>query len=239
MASGPMAVTGVILAGGRSRRMGRDKALLDLGGRPMLARVAEALGRVCQAVVIVDREPGRYAFLGFPVVVDRRPGFGALSGLHAGLLAMEHPYGIFVACDMPFLDPALLAYMARCAAGNGRGDMDHGRGFAVAAAEGAEGTVRAAPATGRTGRTGYDAVVPRRGGRPEPLHAVYGRGLIPAVEDLLARGGGPLRLLLTAPGVRVRWVEEPELRRFDPKLRSLTNVNTPEDYERAVQHWTR
>lgn len=83
----------------------------------------------------------------------------------------------------------------------------------------------------------WDAVVPLHVGRPEPLLAIYGRHLVPVVEDVLARGGGPLRLILEAPGVRVRWVEEPALRRFDPELRSLINVNTPQDYQRAVRRW--
>lgn len=206
MGRAPASITGVILAGGQSRRMGRDKALLDLGGRPMIARVAERLGQACAEVLVVDREPGRYAFLGLPVVPDRRPGFGALSGLHAGLLALRRPFGLFVACDMPFLRPPLLRYLAALA------------------------TTAAAAA--------WDAVVPRRGGRPEPLLAVYGRHLLPVVEDILAGGGGPLRRVLEAPGVRVRWVEEQALRRFDPELVSLVNVNTPEDYRQALRRWT-
>ncbi|HEY8393934.1 MAG TPA: molybdenum cofactor guanylyltransferase [Thermaerobacter sp.] len=254
-------ITGVILAGGHSRRMGRDKALLDLGGRPMIARVAEALGRVCAEVLVVDRDPDRYAFLGLPVVLDRKPGFGALSGLHAGLLALPRPYGLFVACDMPFLQPALLRYLAglvtlpaRAGAGAGDGQSDIGqRPASIPGPAPEDGRSRrlepqpaGEPGPGPAPNPGpgpleeapaWDAVVPRHGGRPEPLLAIYGRHLVPVVENLLARGGGPLRLILEAPGVRVCWVEEPALRRFDPELRSLINVNTPQDYQRAVRRW--
>lgn len=186
--------------------MGCNKAMLHLGGRPMIARVAERLRQACAEVLVVDRNPGRYAFLGLPVVPDRRPGFGALSGLHAGLLALRRPVGLFVACDMPFLRPPLLRFLAALAT-----------------------TPEAAA---------WDAVVPLRGGRAEPLLAVYSRHLLPVVEGLLAGGGGPLRRVLEAPGVRVRWVEEQVLRRFDPGLVSLTNVNTPEEYRQALRRWT-
>ncbi len=79
---------------------------------------------------------------------------------------------------------------------------------------------------------GFDAVVPRKGADPQPLHAVYRRDTLPAAEDYFSRGGRSLRGLLD--GLHVRWVSEAEMTRIDPSGRSLINVNTPEEWERAA-----
>jgi molybdenum cofactor guanylyltransferase len=100
--------TGVVLAGGQSRRMGRDKALLEFGGQPLIEWVIRRLGRVCSEVLVVAGDVERYAGLGAPVVMDRFPGVGVLGGLHAGLDAASHELILAVGCDMPFLNPKLL-----------------------------------------------------------------------------------------------------------------------------------
>ncbi|MFQ6019353.1 MAG: molybdenum cofactor guanylyltransferase [Dehalococcoidia bacterium] len=105
---------GIVLAGGRSQRMGRDKARLALpDGRPLILSVVELLKDVCDEVVVVTDVPGRYADLDLPVrqVTDVVPGQGPLGGLQAGLQAVEAPFALTVACDMPFLNPSLLRYM--------------------------------------------------------------------------------------------------------------------------------
>jgi len=105
------AVSGIILAGGNSLRLGQEKALIDTGGQLLIERVVHRLGRVVDRIVLVTNDPERYAFLGLPMVGDIYPGVGTLGGLHAGLAAIEAPYGLAVGCDMPFLNPALLHYM--------------------------------------------------------------------------------------------------------------------------------
>jgi len=101
-------ITGIVLAGGQSRRLGQDKALLELGGRPLIAVVSERLAEVCREVLIASGSTPRYTDLGFPVVTDRFPGVGALAGIHAGLEAAAYEVALVVACDMPFLQPPLL-----------------------------------------------------------------------------------------------------------------------------------
>lgn len=101
-------VTGVVLAGGASRRMGRDKAFLNLGGRPLIRVVIQRMKDVCDEVMIVAGERGSYESLGVRVVTDRFAGVGVLGGLHAGLAAASHDVTLAVACDMPFLNPDLL-----------------------------------------------------------------------------------------------------------------------------------
>ena len=101
-------VSGVVLAGGASRRMGRDKALLELDGQPLLRVVIARLAAVCAEVLVVAGEADLYAGMGAPVVTDRFPGVGALGGLHAGLDAASFDLALVVGCDMPFLDPVVL-----------------------------------------------------------------------------------------------------------------------------------
>lgn len=95
-------VSAAIMAGGRSRRMGRDKAWLELGGRPLIAHVADVMREVADEVLVVANDE-RYATLGHRVVPDRYPDGGALGGIATGVGAAAHDRVLVVACDMPFL----------------------------------------------------------------------------------------------------------------------------------------
>ncbi len=104
-----MDTAGFVLAGGRSLRMGRDKSLLELDGEALVERAGRQVLAAAGAVAIVG-DPGRHGRFGWPVVTDLRPGQGPLAGIEA---ALASPYAaewnLIVACDMPNLDPALLA----------------------------------------------------------------------------------------------------------------------------------
>lgn len=105
------AVSAAIMAGGKSRRMGADKAWLDVGdGRPIVQRVIDVLSEVADDVLIVANDE-RYAALGPRVVPDRWPEGGALGGIGTGIGAAEHERVLVVACDMPFLRAPLLRYL--------------------------------------------------------------------------------------------------------------------------------
>ena len=80
-------------------------------------------------------------------------------------------------------------------------------------------------------RDGADVVVPVVEGRPEPTHALYSRECLPFIEERLR--AGELKITGFYGGVMVRYVEEEEIRPFDPELLSFFNVNSPEDLERA------
>jgi molybdopterin-guanine dinucleotide biosynthesis protein A len=99
-------VTGVIMAGGRSSRMGRDKARLEVDGSTMFERVATVFQGLFARVLIAGERPD-LAGPGLPCIADRYPG-SALGGLYTGLAAADTPY-IFVApCDMPFASSELI-----------------------------------------------------------------------------------------------------------------------------------
>lgn len=106
----------LILAGGNSRRMGRDKARLAAGGRTLVEHLAERLSPVVDEVLVSvgQATPG----LGeLPLVVDRFPGFGPLAGIHAGLLAARQPLVWVVACDLPGVEPSLGSLLRQHAPG--------------------------------------------------------------------------------------------------------------------------
>lgn len=118
-------VTGVILAGGASRRMGQNKALLELEGRPLIEVVAERLRPVVDELIVVADDVERYAPYGDRCVPDVYPGVGTLGGIHAGLSAASHDLALIVACDMPFLNPAVLSWFVDTASRtNGTGPAD-------------------------------------------------------------------------------------------------------------------
>lgn len=112
--SAPSALTAVILAGGRSSRMGTDKALLRLpsGGPTLIARVVAAAQAVVAEIVIVADDAARLPALPAHIVPDALPGAGPLAGLVAGFAAARHADILALACDLPYLSVPLLRWMA-------------------------------------------------------------------------------------------------------------------------------
>ena len=111
--------SGVVLAGGRSQRLGTDKAFLPLFDQPLIARVVYTLAGLSDDLIVVTNTPAPYAALGLPVrlVGDEQPGQGSLMGVYTGLRQARHPHALVVACDMPFLCLSLLRYMTTLMAG--------------------------------------------------------------------------------------------------------------------------
>ena len=178
-----------ILAGGKSSRMGTNKALLEVGGSGMLRRTADLLRPLVDELFLVADDDAPYAGLGLPVIPDIHPGRGAVGGIHAALLHAAHPLLLCVACDMPHIERAVIALLLASA------------------------------------RPGDDALLPRIGGRPEPLLAVYGRTALAGFERAIL--AGRLRVLDALDGLRVRFIEEADVRAADAGLHSFVNVNTP------------
>ena len=100
-----------VLAGGQSRRMGRDKALLQLGvgGQTLIERVLAAARPLGYPRVIIG-DSAAYAHLGLPVHPDHRPGLGPLGGLYTALSTTGAPV-LLLACDLPFLTPDFLRHL--------------------------------------------------------------------------------------------------------------------------------
>jgi molybdopterin-guanine dinucleotide biosynthesis protein A len=111
---------GYVLAGGGSTRFGRDKALVEIDGKPMITRMCELLAGVACEVRVVAA-PGKYASLGIESVADRWPGEGPLGGIITALQRSEaddaqREWNLMVSCDMPFLTREWMAFLVRRAA---------------------------------------------------------------------------------------------------------------------------
>ena len=104
-------VTAVILAGGMSRRLGRNKALEPFQGEPLIRRVVHRMGQTASNIIVVANDDERAAELNLPdhvtPVIDEYPGKGSLGGIYTGLKAAPTEWAVFCACDMPFPSPRL------------------------------------------------------------------------------------------------------------------------------------
>jgi len=107
----------IVLCGGRSRRMGRDKATLPFGDQTMLERVVERVGRAVDEIVLVARE-GQEIAGGYTVVRDEAEGLGPLAGLAAGLEAISAERAFLTACDAPLIEPAYVRRLLELAHGH-------------------------------------------------------------------------------------------------------------------------
>lgn len=103
-------VAAFILAGGASQRMGQDKALLELGGAPMVTRMAR-LAQPYVASVAIVAPPERYAQLGLNILPDRWPSAGPLGGIATALGATSAEWNLILGCDLPYLTPEWVAWL--------------------------------------------------------------------------------------------------------------------------------
>jgi molybdopterin-guanine dinucleotide biosynthesis protein A len=99
-----------ILTGGQSSRMGRDKALLEIGGKTLLERAATLCAPLVSSVTLVG-DPQRYSRFGFPALADRWPGAGPLGAIATALGTAKQPLCLVLACDMPFVTVAWLDWL--------------------------------------------------------------------------------------------------------------------------------
>lgn len=104
-------ISGFILVGGASSRMGTDKALLTFAGETFIERIATELSDVTDSIALVGR-PDQNFNLKLPIVADVYEHWGALGGIHGALSACQSPWALVVACDLPFVNRSLFAHLA-------------------------------------------------------------------------------------------------------------------------------
>jgi molybdopterin-guanine dinucleotide biosynthesis protein A len=193
-------LSAAVLAGGKSERMGQDKAFLRLesGGPMLLEIVLDRLRCVADDVLIVANDSARHEGFGARVVPDVIPGFGTLSGIHAALTAAAHEHCLVVACDMPLLNPAVLAYMAA-----------QPRDYDV--------LIPQTPGESRQGNSGQIY---------QTLHAIYARHCAEPIAAQLAAGNR--QVVGFFPRVNVQIVDRQALLALDPQELTFLNTNTPD-----------
>ena len=102
--------TGIILVGGKSRRMGVDKAFLEIDGQPLFERVLEVFRATFRRIILVGGRHDRYSRYGLPVHPDIYPG-SSLGGLHTGLVHAETPHVFVASCDLPYPSGAVARHL--------------------------------------------------------------------------------------------------------------------------------
>ncbi len=104
-------VGGLVLLGGASRRMGQNKALLPVGGIPIVQRVIDTLAPLCAEIQLIGNDAEPYLHLDLPIIPDVEPNLGPLMGIYSGLLATDNELNLLLACDMPFASHSLLTHL--------------------------------------------------------------------------------------------------------------------------------
>ncbi len=104
-------VTGIILAGGKSRRFGSDKALFEHQGKKLIEYSIAALEPLCGQILLSTNEPEKYTFTGLPTVADLFPGCGPVAGIHACLEQSLSEHHLVIGCDLPWLNTRLFDFI--------------------------------------------------------------------------------------------------------------------------------
>jgi len=189
-------VTGILLAGGKSRRMGEDKRHLVVGEQTLLERGLRVLQSIFCEVLVVIAQDSPPLSIDARVVRDLVPDCGSLGGLYTGLTQATTPYIFVVACDMPFLNQTVIAQF----------------------------TNRRATA---------DIVIAKLDDRLHPMHALYSKRCLPALEQMIRARQLKIQEIVSQSSLRVRYITEADLLTIDPSGHSFYNVNTMADLEAA------
>lgn len=200
-------MTTIILAGGKSIRMGFDKAFTDLGGVTLIEKQIKLLRSFFKNIIVVTNTPEKYKGIASSarlsakprtcgktrndmIIKDIIPGCGPLSGIYSGLKASESLHNFVVACDMPFIDTRVIEYMCKKAAG-------------------------------------YDVVIPRTNNKYEPLFCIYSKNCLKPIQQLIEKK--IFKIISFFPEVKVKIITGLEIRRFSRPEKIFMNINTPRD----------
>ena len=194
-------LTAVILAGGKSTRVGLNKSKdqMKFAGRLLIDWVISkltSLDNLTEEDIIIVGPKEKYPHFK-QVVQDIFPQKGPLGGIFSGLKASNSQYNLVVACDMPFLEVKLLQYM--------REEIDSN-----------------------------DIIIPRYNrGYIEPLCAIYSKKCLKVMEKNIQSGILSVRKIF--PHLKIKFIEEEEVKKFDPKFYSFFNVNFKHDFRKAEE----
>jgi molybdenum cofactor guanylyltransferase len=206
MARNELLRAGFLIAGGKSSRMGADKAFLKFGGQTLVDRALAVMAAVCDNVAIVG-DPAKFAEYGSlkggtpgfkPVVADVFPGCGPLGGIHAALAHSDAELNLMLAVDMPLVSEELLAFL-------------------FAAAESSLAVI----------------TVPRTSKGLQPLCAVYRRDFLTVAGQALRAGNYKIDAAFS--GVSTHVIGAPEMAAAGFPERSFFNVNTPQNLLEALE----
>ena len=216
-------VEAFILAGGKSSRMGRDKALLELQGEPLLQRTANLVKPLASKVSLVTSaapsathdDTNRRSTFGLPNVIDNWPDAGPLGGIVTALTAAQSRWCLILACDMPFLTKEWIAFLL--------GKIEQIESEAVASRNNRETPQH------------LDVIIPETSRGMEPLCAVYRSTCAPILTTALDRGVRKVTDALA--DLNLKRIGENEWRQFSPDGNLFGNLNTWQDYSEAQKRF--
>lgn len=187
-------ISGIVLAGGNSRRMGRDKRFVESRGTSFLEIAVNRLSKVTDEVIVVTAVPEEFGLEGVKLVADMESGLGPMMGIYTGLMTMSSERAVINPVDTPHITGDLLSRMIELS-------------------------------------EGFDIVMPERGGRLEPLVAVYSKSVTPVMRALIKNGEKAAPHIMASPeyGLKVRILSESELSDFGDPDFLFKNYNLPED----------
>ncbi len=199
-------VTGVILAGGKSRRMKQNKSLMRLGDDILIGHVIRRIRTIADELLLITNNPDDYTQLDISMFNDIIPNVGALGGIHAGLSYASYETVICVGCDNPFLSQKLLNYLISIL-----GEYD-----------------AVMPFTYKDSLSKKDDI---SNITLQTLCAVYSKRCLPIIDQML--NDQELRVHALQERANVHCLSPKVWIQYDHQGYSFFNVNTPEDFEKA------
>jgi molybdenum cofactor guanylyltransferase len=189
-------VSGIILAGGRSSRFGRDKAFAEIDGRPLIEIIIAEFSEIFPEIIVVANRNAAYRRLAVTEIVpDIKPDLGPIGGILTGVSRMTNNYGFFAACDTPFFEAEIMRQQFYA--------LDP---FA------------------------QDALVARWPERIEPLHALYGKACLPAIEKAIEQNRR--KIISFHDQIKVAYWDVPPERDWQ---RYFRNFNTEDELNRETE----
>ncbi len=180
-----------ILAGGKSERMGRNKAFLDINGVTFIELINKSLKNIFEYVYIVTKKSGITGFNN--IIYDTLTQYSPLSGIYTALLHTDKEIVFIKACDNPIISEPMIMEMF---------------GYAL----------------------NYDIVVPKAFDGFHPLFAFYSKKILPLIQEMVMQNN--FKIISLYDKVNVKFYEERDIKKFDPELITLRNINTPDEYQK-------
>jgi len=209
--------TGVILAGGENKRMPVLKAFIEVEGKKIIERNLKIMRKLFREIFIVTNQPELYSYLGVPMFGDVQNIRGPMTGVLTALMNSSNKWIFVSACDMPFINPGLIRFMA---------DERHNPVCLPILNARQKKDFTVMPRSDI-----YDVVVPVLHHRAEPLFAFYSIRVLNSLEQFILSGKKGIKDFLLNHDKRVKYISSEEIKNIDPDLRSFINLNAPEDIE--------
>ncbi len=209
-------ITAIIMAGGKSSRMGQDKAFLKIGALTIVEYQLRRLSPLFDEILISTNSPEKFAYLGLKTVQDVSPGRGPLVGIYSSLLKAANPYLFAIACDMPFVNPELINYMKELC-----------KDYDIVVPETEQGLEPLHAIYSKTCLLVMEKYI--NGSTPGPT----AEGNVSHREKQGQRGKG--RVIEFFSEVKVRTISLEEISKIPGAREAFLNFNTPEEYQKALK----